>query len=165
MDSFSYIHFIWQLKLKYVLFYQFNANISTFAAKECLVQLLSMALTLKLLAENCMKNWWQKLKKTCWHHAQVILHSGFDTTFLCTGQWCRNTCRVCKNFKSLPYLPGITWAASWQKLIMPYANNKDSDQPAHLRSLAQLRSLISTFIAHCLHSIKPILAKSKISRL
>ena len=42
---------------------------------------------------------------------------------------------------------------------MPYANNKDADQPAHLRSL------ISAFVVRCLDSIKPIVAKSKISRL
>ena len=31
--------------------------------------------------------------------------------------------------------------------LMPYANNKSADQPAHPRSL------ISTFIVRCLHSI------------
>ena len=43
--------------------------------------------------------------------------------------------------------------------LMPYANNKDADQPAHLRSL------VSTFVVRCLYSIIPILAKSKISSL
>ena len=43
--------------------------------------------------------------------------------------------------------------------IMPYANNKGADQPAHLRSL------ISALVVHCLDSIVPILAKSRISRL
>ena len=37
-----------------------------------------------------------------------------------------------------------------------YMDNKDADQPAHLRSL------ISTFVVHCFDSIIPILAKSKI---
>ena len=36
---------------------------------------------------------------------------------------------------------------------VPYVNNKDADQPAHLRSL------INTFIVHCLDSIIPVLAK------
>ena len=40
-----------------------------------------------------------------------------------------------------------------------YANNKGADQPAHPCSL------ISTFVLHCLDSIIPTLAKSKISRL
>ena len=43
--------------------------------------------------------------------------------------------------------------------LIPYANNKGADQPAHTRSL------ISTFIVRCLHSIVCIFAKSKISRL
>ena len=43
--------------------------------------------------------------------------------------------------------------------LMPYANNKGADQPAHPRSL------ISTFVVRCLDSITPLLALSKISRL
>ena len=27
------------------------------------------------------------------------------------------------------------WATSWEKLFMPYANNKGADQPSHLHSL------------------------------
>ena len=42
--------------------------------------------------------------------------------------------------------------------LMPYANNKGADQPAHLRSL------ISTFVVHCLDSTICILALSKVSR-
>ena len=44
--------------------------------------------------------------------------------------------------------------------LMPYANNRGADQPAH-------PGLISTIVVHCLDtcSIIPILAKSKISRL
>ena len=38
-------------------------------------------------------------------------------------------------------------ATSWENLFMPYANNKGTDQPAHLRSL------ICTFVVHCLDSI------------
>ena len=28
------------------------------------------------------------------------------------------------------------WATSWENLFLPYANNKDADQPAHLRICA-----------------------------
>ena len=42
---------------------------------------------------------------------------------------------------------------------MPHANNKGTDQPAHPRSL------ISTFVIHCLCRIIPILAKSNFSIL
>ena len=42
--------------------------------------------------------------------------------------------------------------------LMPYANNKGADQPAHPRSL------ISTFVVHCLDSVICILALSKVSR-
>ena len=39
------------------------------------------------------------------------------------------------------------WATSWEKLFVPYANNKDVDQTAHPRSL------ISVFVIRCLDSI------------
>ena len=39
---------------------------------------------------------------------------------------------------------------------MPYANNKGADQPAHPRSL------ISTFVVHCLDSMIPLVSISKI---
>ena len=42
---------------------------------------------------------------------------------------------------------------------MPYANNKGADQPVHLRSL------ISTFVVHCLDSIVSLVSISKISSL
>ena len=42
--------------------------------------------------------------------------------------------------------------------FMPFANNKDADQPTHLRSL------ISTFVVRCLDSTVSIIAKSKSSR-
>ena len=42
--------------------------------------------------------------------------------------------------------------------LMPYANNKGADQPAHLCSL------ISTFVVCCLDSMICILANSKVSR-
>ena len=43
--------------------------------------------------------------------------------------------------------------------FMPCANNTDADQPAHPRSL------ISTFIVHCLDSIIPLVSISEILRL
>ena len=43
--------------------------------------------------------------------------------------------------------------------LMPYANNKGADQPAHPSSL------ISTFVVRCLDSRICILAISKVSRL
>ena len=43
--------------------------------------------------------------------------------------------------------------------LMPYANNKGADQPAHPRSL------ISTFVVRCLDSMICILAIFKVSRL
>ena len=42
---------------------------------------------------------------------------------------------------------------------MPYANNKDADQPAHPRSL------ISAFVVRCLDSIIPLVFISEISSL
>ena len=44
-------------------------------------------------------------------------------------------------------------------LFMLYAKNKGADLPTHPRSL------ISGFVVHCLDSIIPTLAKSKLSRL
>ena len=43
--------------------------------------------------------------------------------------------------------------------LIPYANNKGADQPAHPRSL------ISTFVVRCLDSIIPLVSISEISRL
>ena len=43
--------------------------------------------------------------------------------------------------------------------LMPYANNKGADQPAHPRSL------ISTFVVRCLDSRICILVISNVSRL
>ena len=52
----------------------------------------------------------------------------------------------------------IIWAISWENLFLSYANNKDANQPPHLRSL------ISAFVVRCLESIISILTISKISR-
>ena len=53
----------------------------------------------------------------------------------------------------------IIWASSWDNLFLSYANNKGADQPAHPRSL------ISTFVVHCLDSIIPLVSVSEISSL
>ena len=50
------------------------------------------------------------------------------------------------------------WAASWENLFMPYANNKGTDQPAYPRSL------ISAFVVRCLDSIIPLLVIAEILR-
>ena len=46
-----------------------------------------------------------------------------------------------------------------RKPVLPYANNKGADQPAHRRSL------ISTFVVHYLDSIIPLVSISEISSL
>ena len=43
--------------------------------------------------------------------------------------------------------------------LMPYAKNKGADQLAHPRSL------ISTFVVHCLDSVIPLVSISEISSL
>ena len=48
------------------------------------------------------------------------------------------------------------WAAAWENLFMPYANNKGADQPAHPRSL------ISAYVVRCLDSVIPLLAIDEI---
>ena len=51
------------------------------------------------------------------------------------------------------------WATSWENLLLPCANNKGADQPAHPCSL------ISTFVVCYLDNIILILAKSVISSI
>ena len=51
------------------------------------------------------------------------------------------------------------WLKLSENLLLPYANNKGADQPAHPRSR------ISTFFVRCLDSIIHTLAKFIISRL
>ena len=60
-----------------------------------------------------------------------------------------------KNFISVK----ILWATWWENLFLSYANSKDTDQPAHPRSL------ISVFVIRCLDSIIPLVSISKISSL
>ena len=51
------------------------------------------------------------------------------------------------------------WAMSWENFILPYANNKDADQPAHPCSL------ISVIVIRCLDSIILLVSISVISSL
>ena len=60
---------------------------------------------------------------------------------------------------SFSILKIIRWATSWENLFLPYANNKGTDQAAHLRSL------ISAFVVRCLDSIIPLVSISQISSL
>ena len=53
----------------------------------------------------------------------------------------------------------LIWATSWENLLMPYANIKGADQPAHPRSL------ISAFVVCCLDSIIPLVSVSEMSSL
>ena len=79
------------------------------------------------------------------------------------------TLRMCENVQcQIRQLTGLTvisvitiWAMSWENLLIPYANNKGADQPAHPRSL------ISTFVVRCLDtcSIIPLVSISKILSL
>ena len=62
-------------------------------------------------------------------------------------------------FKFIPRFQFHIWATSFENLFLPYANNKGTDQAAHMRSL------ISAFIVHCLDNIMPKLSKSEISSL
>ena len=51
------------------------------------------------------------------------------------------------------------WATSWENLLLPCANNKCADQPAHPRSL------ISAFVVRCLDSIILLVSISEIRSL
>ena len=53
----------------------------------------------------------------------------------------------------------LTHVMRKKNLFMPYANNKDADQPAHPRSL------ISAFVVRCLDSIIPVVYISEIASL
>ena len=50
------------------------------------------------------------------------------------------------------------WTTSWQSLLLPYANNRGTDQPVHPRRL------ICAFVFRCLDSIISLLAIAEISR-
>ena len=52
----------------------------------------------------------------------------------------------------------VTGPCHAKMCLMPYANNKGADQPAHLHSL------INTFVICCLDSVICILVLSKFSR-
>ena len=81
-------------KLLYALYYQYNAEISTFSVKKCLVLLLPTTLMSKRLAETDVKKDIMMSKR----HPDVM-HNGCKMTFPCTGQPHGNLCRVCKNIR------------------------------------------------------------------
>ena len=56
-------------------------------------------------------------------------------------------------------LSNTSWPGHANMCLMPYANNKGAGQLAHPRSL------ISTFVVHCLDSIMALVSISEISRL
>ena len=73
---------------------------------------------------------------------------------MCLVMWPKDADRMANSVDSDQSEPGHT-----KTCLMTYANNKGTDQPAHLRSL------ISTFVVRCLDSLMYIPAISKVSRL
>ena len=63
-----------------------------------------------------------------------------------------------KNILNEIYLHRLKEPGQAKTCLMPYANSKGADKPAHPRSL------ISTFVVRCLDSMISILAISKVSR-
>ena len=59
---------------------------------------------------------------------------------------------VTENTNGQLHVFGLKWATSGGNLFLPYANNKDADQPVHPRSL------ISVFVIRCLDSMMPLVS-------
>ena len=95
-------------------------------------------------ALNHMEYWitWRSLREQEWFLSFWKLYN-FSYNY---QHWC-------------PLCLSLIWAMSWENPIMPSANNKDTDQPAHPRSP------ISTFVVHCLDSIIPLVSILAISCL
>ena len=72
---------------------------------------------------------------------------------------CQSHARPCTLTHKLYFPRNAIWATSWENLLLPYANNKGGDQPAHPRSL------INAFIGRCLDSIIPLVSISESSSL
>ena len=114
---------------------------------------LSRNVVVAILAQSIISCWLKFLSKMG-HQIQVVkLYLNF---FDFIEQW-----RVVLTVVNVipTFLAFSIWTTSWENLFMPYTNNKDADQPEHLRSL------ISTLVVRCLDSIMPTLPKSNISRL
>ena len=79
-----------------------------------------------------------------------ILHTSVSVLFLCLV-----VSGIGSGLSLWHTLPAPGHAKTW---LIPYANNKGADQPAHPGSL------ISTFVVRCLDSMICILAISKVSR-
>ena len=66
------------------------------------------------------------------------------------------------HFSSISYLPtpfSLHEPGHEKMCLIPYANNKDADQPAHPRS-----KLISVFVVRCQDGMIPLVYISEISR-
>ena len=96
--------------------------------------------------KHLKKQYWPKKKCPPWILLIILYFQSIRDQYLAT-----------KHSKS--WLQTVIWAKSWANLFVPYANNKGADQPAHPRSL------ISTFVVHCLDSIIHLLAIAEIPRL
>ena len=59
---------------------------------------------------------------------------------------------------AMQYIPYIYEPGHEKMCLMPYANNKGADQPAHLHSL------ISAFVVRCQDRMIPLVYISEISR-
>ena len=67
---------------------------------------------------------------------------------------CVEDCSLARAFNVRSHM-----SRAMRKCVMSYANNKGADQSAHPRSL------ISTFVVHCLDNIIPLVSISEISSL
>ena len=105
----------------------------------------------------------QQAQKTAFPNALYWYHlHGWHSVSVTFWIWALNEGPLCREKSTIMQINKIAigfyviiWASSWQNLLLPYANNKGADQPAHARSL------ISSFVVHCLDSIIPILAKTQ----
>ena len=107
-------------------------------------------------------------KNTSWPNQIINIYSALFNFLAFYNVRSITSHKHCKNVKQLFYcqleastalIPKHIWASSRENLFLPYANNKGADQPAHPRSL------ISTFVVHCLDSILSLVSLSEISSL
>ena len=80
-------------------------------------------------------------QETSWMSTSLIAKQN-QSGWCCRHPWC------CSSVSFL----GMISAMSWENLFMPYADNKDANQPAHPRSLS------SVFVICCLDSIMPLVS-------
>ena len=58
-------------------------------------------------------------------------------------------------FFSSFYFTDKKWVTSWENLILPYANNKSADQPAHPGSLIRAFVFFTAWIVQYLYLLQP----------